>query len=95
MSKINLSLEAFEMDPNAVAESNKKIIALINEIDGYVEFMTQKITQVNDRFASKNYDRIVEALNNCKKKLEQAREEFNDLLYSCSQLAEKINIITH
>lgn len=94
MGKINLNLEAFEMNPTAVSESNKKIAGLVSEIDECIEFMINKITAVNDRFASKNYDRIMEALVNCKEKLGNAREELSDLLYNSEQLAEKIRIIT-
>ena len=90
MAVLNLSLDAFNMNPDAVAESIQKIIKLVEEMENYTDFMTTKIESVNDQFASTNYDRITEALTQCKDKLEKTREEFGELFVSCNRLVEKI-----
>ena len=93
MAVLNLSLDAFNMDPEAVSEAMQTIIKYVEEMEACTDFMTGKIESVNDQFASSNYDRITEALTECKGKLEKTREEFDELLASCKNLIEKINLI--
>lgn len=93
MATLNLSLDAFNMDPSAVADAMQDMVKLVQEIEEYTEFMTNKITAVNDQFASRNYDMIVDALNECKGKLQKASEELSDLVSSCNSLVEKIEAI--
>lgn len=93
MARLNLRLDAFYMDADAVSDEIKKVVRLVEQITQINDFMSRKITAVHDRFKSRNYDRITEALDSCKGKLEKAQEEFNELLDSCNQLSEKINNI--
>jgi len=93
MAVLNLSLDAFNMDPEAVSESIQTIIKYVEEMEACTDFMTGKIESVNDQFASSNYDRITEALTECKGKLKKTKEEFDELLASCKNLIEKINLI--
>lgn len=93
MRVLNLSIDDFNMNPGAVSEELKRIISDVRAVEDATDFMVNKIEAVNDRFASRNYDRITDALNNCKRKLEKAREEFDALFESCDRLVEKVNII--
>ena len=86
-------LEKFRIDPAGVAAAMSKLVSLIQEIGIYTQFMTNKITAVNDSFASKNYDRITAALSDCQNKIGKAQEELSELLASCNKLLEKINLI--
>lgn len=93
MAILNLSLDAFNMDPEAVSEGMKKISDLIQEIEQNTDFMTKKIEAVHDLFASRNYDKITEALAECKTKLAKTQEELSELITSCNKLATKIQEI--
>lgn len=93
MAKLNLRLDAFNMDPDAVSDDIKKVVRLVEQITQINELMSRKIVAVHDRFKSRNYDRITEALDSCKEKLEDAQEEFEELLDSCRKLSDKINMI--
>lgn len=93
MAVLNLSFDGFNMNLDAVSESLQRLITKVRAVEEATDFMMNKIDAVNDRFASRNYDRITEALGSCKSKLAKAREEFGELFASCDKLVEKINAI--
>ena len=93
MGVLDLSIDGFNMDIAAVSEALQSLLANIRAVEDATDFMMNKIDAVNDRFASRNYDRIAEALTSCKGKLARAREEFGELFASCDRLVEKIDRI--
>lgn len=84
------------VDTNVLSDANSGVDALISELVGYTNFMTQKITQVNDKFSSKNYDRIVEALqrvfneiNEMTLRLENAKKFISSLIECIEVYSQK------
>ena len=94
MAAINLNFEKINMQVEATRGCMSKIVNLIQEMEGYTDFMMKKIDAVSGEFQSSNYDRIKESLDECKQKLDKAKEDFDELLDSCKKVADKVDYIT-
>ena len=77
-------------DTETLADADNGIDALISELEYYTSFMIQKITQVNDRFSSKNYDRIVEALQKINSSIMITEQRLDNVKSYLSNLIEHI-----
>lgn len=93
MAVLNLSLDRYKMNVPEVSAAMGEISKLVQVMGEYNSFMVRKVEGVNDRFAGRNYDRIMGALGECQKKLNESQQELNDLLTSCNKLVDKINLI--
>ena len=78
------------VDTETLADADNGIDALISELEYYTSFMIQKITQVNDRFSSKNYDRIVEALQKINSSIMITEQRLDNVKSYLSNLIEHI-----
>lgn len=82
--------ERVRVDSDSLCSSQSEISNSVQEMCGYTKFMLDKISAVNERFNSRNYLMIVEAMNVLKEKLEPIYERMDELNKYLKALGEFI-----
>lgn len=82
--------ERVRVDSDSLCSSQSEISNSVQEMCVYTKFMLDKISAVNERFNSRNYLMIVEAMNVLKEKLEPVYERMDELNKYLKALGEFI-----
>ncbi len=93
--QLNLNLEEYniQMDIRELYRSFQEYQRQCYVLESLGEMIKQKIIQAKDQFTTANYDRSVNAVNSYLRKLSAMRQELDELMRSCNQLAEKMEYI--
>ena len=90
--RINLNIERYDIKSlSDIYSTAEELRGQCRDLRSFGELMTRKAKDAHEYFDTINYERMKEALESFLKKMESAQEEFDELLRSCRQFAEKIS----
>lgn len=78
------------VDTSTLTSGKASVRGLIGDLERYTSFMMKKISAAHDRFNSRNYDRILSALQNIKRAIEVINERLEDSRIFLDDLLECI-----
>lgn len=93
--RLNLNLEEYnvQMDIHELSRYFQQYQRQCYVLESLGAMIKQKITQAKDQFTTANYEQSVDAVHSYLRKLSAMRQELDELMQSCNQLAEKMEYI--
>lgn len=93
--QLNLNLEEYniQMDIHELYRSFQEYQRQCYVLESLGEMIKQKINQAKDQFTTANYVNSKNAVDSYLRKLAAMRQELDELMQSCNQLAEKMEYI--
>lgn len=93
--QLNLNLEEYniQMDIHELYRSFQEYQRQCYVLESLGKMIKQKINQAKDQFTTSNYERSNDAIERYLNKLSVMRQELDELMRSCNQLAEKMEYI--
>lgn len=93
--RLNLNLEEYniQMDISELSRSFQEYQRQCYVLESLGKMIKQKMNQAKDQFTTSNYEQSEKAVNSYLRKLSVMRQELDELLQSCNQLAEKMEYI--